>query len=304
VIFIIPAMICAALIGYLAHQKWPSSAESVADLLMRGILYLLAPVLIIVSLTRFELTVENIGGIICVWAGAICAGLVAFWAAKKLIKLANYQAAALANAAMLFNAGFGTAMVGAFLGVEHLPDAVALDMLGHIPLIIFVGFLIGARYGRNSGTGFKEKAISYGSKNPLLYAAIVGLIIPKEWFSEDLFTIAAIGTAWLVVFAFFTVGVKLRSELNNSETLPLRPTLSVAIGTRFIVAPLIAAALMLLFIGEINKAYIISFAAAPVAYNSLLIAHVFRLSEKIAVSSLVITTLISFGGAGLVLLLL
>src|SRR4051812_43791204 len=66
----------------------------------------------------------------------------------------------------------------ALLGEDSLPTAVLYDMLVNAPTMLLGAFAVGAAFGTKAGESVGDRVRFFFTRNPLLYAAVAGLLAP------------------------------------------------------------------------------------------------------------------------------
>ena len=82
--------------------------------------------------------------------------------------------------------------------------------------------------------------LAFFTRNPPLYAAIAGLLVPNALAPDVLVDASRVAVVALLPIGFFAVGAILAEEAEEGYLTigsPLRPPVSIAIGLRMVVAP-------------------------------------------------------------------
>jgi predicted permease len=144
-----------------------------------------------------------------------------------------------------------------------------------------------------AGDGPRDRIKAFFTRNPVLYAVVLALIVPDRLAPDVMVHIAETVSYSLLPLGFFILGVNLMGE-REEGALRFPPPMTVPIGTamvlRMLVAPLLLAGLSALLIG-VPKAYLLQ-AAMPSGINSLIVGHVYGLDLRLASSAIAWTTVV------------
>lgn len=322
---LVAVMVAAVVVGVAAQRRWRGAAEVGTRTAMTAMLTWVLPPVYFVLVSRLHVDLRLISGLVAAYVVLAIVGVLAWWIASRVLKLPRPTVGAVILAAVLANTGyFGLPLTRVVLGPDELGAAVAWDSLVSGPMFFLIGFAIGAAFapagllGAGSG-GPPERRIVAFLKNPLLWAAIVGLLVPWDapaWSAE----IAQWIVYALLPLGFVVVGVQLSAEraeqrartagadgVEGGADDPVRtsasggraantsrwrrviaPEVAVAIGLRLIVAPALILGVSLLAL-DLPKGMLLE-AAAPTGLNGLLVAHRFNLTLQPIASSIVWTT--------------
>lgn len=304
---LVAVMVAAVVVGVAAQRRWHGAAEDGTRTAMTAMLTWVLPPVYFVLVSRLHVDLRLISGLLAAYVVLAIVGVLAWWIASRWLKLSRPTVGAVILAAVLANTGyFGLPLTRVVLGPDELGAAVAWDSLVSGPMFFLVGFAIGAAFapagllGAGS-SGPPERRIVAFLKNPLLWAAIAGLLVPWDapgWSAE----IAQWVVYALLPLGFVVVGVQLsaeRAEQRAAEAAadPARPRgrrrviapeVAVAVGLRLIVAPALILGISLLAL-DLPKGMLLQ-AAMPTGLNGLLVAHRFNLALQPIASSIVWTT--------------
>lgn len=319
-LFILVAVMVAAVgIGVAAQRRWHGAAEEGTRTAMTAMLTWVLPPVYFVLVSRLHVDLRLISGLLTGYVVIAIVGVLAWWIASRVLKLPRPTVGAVILAVILANTGyFGLPLTRVVLGPDELGSAVAWDSLVSGPMFFLVGFAVGAAFAPAGllgpgGSGPPERRIVAFLKNPLLWAAIAGLVVPWDapaWSAE----IAQWVVYALLPVGFVVVGVQLSAERAARQAAaagggdlaaagagvpsaggPRRgwrrivaPEVAVAIGLRLVVAPALVLGVSLLAL-DLPKGMLLE-AAAPTGLNGLLVAHRFNLTLQPIASSIVWTT--------------
>jgi predicted permease len=149
--------------------------------------------------------------------------------------------------------------------------------------------------------------IAFFTRNPPLYAAIAGLLVPNSLAPDVLVDISRGFVIALLPIGFFAVGAVLAEEVEDMRGCPageaeeqpvlfrlgspFDPPIGAAILLRLAIAPGLLLLLSLPFI-DLPGPYLL-LAAMPCGINTLLVAHVYGLDSKLAAQAVAWTTAIA-----------
>jgi predicted permease len=261
VILIVLAIAAAVAIGIGAEHRWGERAQEAARQSLRFV--------------ELAITVT-----------------LAWLMATRVLRLERPAVGAVMCCALLANTGYlGYPMTIALLGSHALSQGVVFDLFTQTPTLLLGGFAIGAAFGSEAGEGARERAISFLTRNPPLYAAILALLVPDSLAPHSLVEASRVLVFAILPVGFFAVGVQLAAEAEEGQLrIPPRLTAPVAtaVGLRLIVAPGLLF-LMALPLIELPDPYLLM-AAMPSGINTMLIAHAYGLNLRITAESVTIST--------------
>lgn len=285
-------VVIAAAAGVLTEHRtdWAQLAARGSLTLM---LYGLVPFVSFVSFAHLHLTLGAGVGLGVAYIGLGLAGTAA-WALARRMGMAGPVLGGLICSVMLVNTGYlGLPVCVALLGSRVLTHAVAYDQVVSGPMVFTAGFAVGAAFGTRGSSRPVERARAFVTRNPPLWGAVAGLLVPVALVPHPLVVAAHIVVDALLVLGFFTVGVYLSAERREDQAPLLeRPDrrVALALGLRFgITAPLL---LLVSAAGvAIPSAYLLQ-AAMPSGINSLIVGHAFGLDQRLIATIIVWSTLL------------
>jgi len=293
---LIVALIVAAAttVGIVADHR-TDAAPAAARRALALMLWVLIPFVSYVNFAHLQLSLGAGVGLLIGYIGLGIAGSLA-WALGKRIGMARSALGGLICTVILANTGYlGLPMTIALLGTHALPHAVAWDQVISGPMVFTAGFAVGAAFGtgERAGAGIGERLKLFLTRNPPLWGAVAGLLVPSGWAPNPLPYISRQVIEAMLVLGFFAVGVYLSSE-RREEHAPLfqRPdrVMAIALGCRFLVNPALLGGVALLGVG-IPSAYFLQ-AAMPCGINGLIVGHAFGLDQRLIATSIVWSTLL------------
>lgn len=216
-LILVAVMVAAVVVGVVAQRRWHGAAEDGTRTAMTAMLTWVLPPVYFVLVSRLHVDLRLISGLVAAYVVLAIVGVLAWWFASRVLKLPRPTVGAVILAAILANTGyFGLPLTRVVLGPDELGAAVAWDSLVSGPMFFLVGFAVGAAFapagllGAGS-SGPPERRIVAFLRNPLLWAAIAGLLVPWDapgWSAE----IAQWVVYALLPLGFVVVGVQLSAE--------------------------------------------------------------------------------------------
>lgn len=284
--------------GVAAERRWHDGAAGAARSLLTVSVYTLLPIVVFFNIARLELDADVGIGILLGYVSLATVSVLAWWAGRAL-DLPRPSQGALITCALIVNTGYlGYPLCASLLGFDSLGQAVAWDLLVSGPALLLVGFAIGAAFGDEAGETPRQRVGAFFTRNPPLFAAIAGLLVPDALAPDTLVDASRVAVVALLPIGFFAVGAILAEEAEEGElsfASPLRPPLSIAIGLRMIVAPGLLYLLALPLI-DLPGPYLL-LAAMPVGINSLLVGHIYGLDLRLSAQAVAWSTAIAIAGA-------
>ncbi|HEU4599304.1 MAG TPA: AEC family transporter [Solirubrobacterales bacterium] len=281
-------------VGVWSEQRYPETAIGLARQVLMVMLYGLVPVVIFFNLAAASISVDNVVGIGIGLVNMALVGTAAWLLCSRLLRLSRPQTGAVICAAVVANTTYlGYPLTVALLGRDHLPSAVLFDVLVGGPAMMLGAFAVAAAFGTKAGEGTAERLRTFLTRNPPLYAAVLGLLAPKALAPAALVDASQVLVVALLPIGFFAVGATLAEGAEQGE-LPLPPPftrpVAVAVLSRIALAP---ALLMLLAapLIDLPSAYRLM-SAMPTGINALVISHAYGLDNRIIAEAITWSTLI------------
>jgi len=287
-------MVAGAGVGVWSEKRRPREAVALARKLLLVMLYVLVPPVIFFNLAAASISVDNAVGIGIALFNMALVGVAVWFVAARLLKLGRPQTGAVICAAIVANTTYlGYPLTVALLGRDHLSTGVLFDVLVGGPTLMFGAFGVGAAFGTKAGEGMNERVRAFFTRNPPLYAAVLGLLAPDVLAPQVLVDASQILAVAILPLGFFAVGATLAEGAEQGE-LPLPPPLTrpVALATsgRLVLAP---ALLMLLSapLIDLPSAYRLM-SAMPTGINALVVSHAYGLDNRIVAETITWSTAI------------
>ncbi|HEU4707356.1 MAG TPA: AEC family transporter [Solirubrobacterales bacterium] len=292
-------MVAGAGTGVWAEVRRPREAVRLARRLLLVMLYVLVPPVIFFNLAAASISVDNGVGIGIGLVNMALVGTVVWFVASRLLRLGRPQTGAVICAAIVANTTYlGYPLTVALLGRDHLSTGVLFDVLVGGPTLMVGAFGVAAAFGTRAGEGMRERVRTFFTRNPPLYAAILGLLAPDALAPQALVDASQVLAVAILPLGFFAVGATLAEGAEQGE-LPLPPPMTrpvaLATGGRLALAP---ALLMLLSapLIDLPSAYRLM-SAMPTGINALVVSHAYGLDNRIVAETITWSTAIVIVGA-------
>jgi predicted permease len=308
VLLTVAAIAISAWAGVASERRWPAAAVGWARRALVLSLYTLIPFVTFFNLARVHLNADLGGGLVVGWVAILTAVGLAWLAGTRLLLLPRPATGTLISGTAVPNSGYlGYPLTASLLGFHALGQAVVYDVVVVGPCLLLIAFGAGASLGTRAGEGPRERLIAFFTRNPPLYAAIAGLLVPDSLAPDVLVDISRGFVIALLPIGFFAVGAVLAEEVEATTKRvaprlrlrgalaylgsPLDSPVSTAILLRLVIAPGLLLLLSLPFI-DLPGPYLL-LAAMPCGINTLLVAHVYGLDSKLAARAVAWTTAIA-----------
>ncbi len=287
-------MIAGAGAGVWGERRHPSSAIALARRMLTVILYVLVPIVIFFNLASASISLDNGIGILLGLVNLALVGVVVWFLAARVLHLSDPQVGAVVCSTLVANTTYlGYPLTVALLGHDHLSTGVLFDVLVGGPALMLGAFGVAAAFGNRAGEGTAARVRTFLTRNPPLYAAVLGLLAPGFLAPHALVDASQVLAVAILPVGFFAVGATLAEGAEHGE-LPLPPPVSapvaLAVGSRIALAP---ALLMLLAapLIDLPSAYRLM-AAMPTGINALVVSHAYGLDNRIVAEAITWSTAI------------
>lgn len=292
-------IVAGTAVGVGAEHRHPASAIALARKLLRVILYVAVPIVIYFNLASASVSLDNGVGLVLALLTMVLIGTFAWFVADRVLDLSRPQTGAVIVAATVSNTGYlGYPLTVALLGHDDLSTAVLYDVLVAGPVLMLGAFGVGAAFGDRAGEGLKGRAKAFLTRNPPLYAAILGLLAPHALAPDFLVNASQVLVIAVLPVGFFAVGATLAEGAEHGE-LPFPPPIdrpaALAVLTRVALGP---ALLMLLAapLIDLPSAYRLM-SAMPTGLNALVVSHAYGLDNRTVAESITWSTAIVVAAA-------
>jgi predicted permease len=292
-------IVAGTAVGVGAEHRYPTAAIGLARKLLRVILYVAVPIVIFFNLAKASISLDNAVGILLALLTMVLIGIFAWFVASRVLGLSRPQTGAVIVAATVSNTTYlGYPLTVALLGHDHLSTGVLYDVLVAGPVLMLGAFGVGAAFGDKAGEGLKQRAVAFLTRNPPLYAAILGLLAPRALAPDFLVSASQVLAIAVLPVGFFAVGATLAEGAEHGE-LPLPPPINkpvvLAVATRLALGPavlmLIAAPLI-----DLPSAYRLM-SAMPTGLNAMIVSHAYGLDNRTVAEAITWSTAIVVAAA-------
>jgi len=286
-------------IGVASEHRWPAGAAMVSRRALTLLLYVFLPPVIFFNIAKANIDLSHGVGLLLGILASSLGALVAYLIASRVLRLPRFQTGAVVVTILSVNTGYlGYPMTVALLGRDQLSTAVLYDVLVTGPCLLLGAFAIGAAFGTKAGETPRQRVRAFFTRNPALFAAILGLLAPRSLAPDTLVDISQALIVAILPIGFFAVGATLAENAEHGE-LPMPPPITrpvaLAVVTRLAVVPgllmLMAAPLI-----DLPAAYRL-LSAMPSGLNSLVVAHAYGLDMEITAEAVTWSTIIVVGAA-------
>jgi predicted permease len=281
-------------IGVWSERRYPEAAVAAARKSLLMILYVLVPVVIFFNLASASISLDNGLGIGLALVNLALVSALTWFVATRVLKLSNPQTGAVICSVLVANTTYlGYPLTVALLGHDHLSTGVLYDVLVSGPALMLGAFGVAAAFGDRAGEGARQRARTFLTRNPPLYAAVLGLLAPDVLAPTVLVDASQVLAVAILPIGFFAVGATLAEGAEHGE-LPFPPPITkpvaLAVGARLAIAP---ALLMLLAapLIDLPSAYRLM-SAMPTGINAMVVSHAYGLDNKIVAEAITWSTAI------------
>lgn len=285
--------------GVLGERRWPGRAGEGSRRGLLLILYLVLPPIVFFNLVHVELSFGGGAGIAAGLLTSAAVGLLAWVLAVPVLKLSRPVAGSVICCAILANTSYlGYPVVYTLMGGDALSEAVLFDVVVSYLTFMLGAFAVGAAFGTKAGEGFRERVRAFFFKNPLLVAAVLGLLAPESFAPQIAVDISRVLVLIPLVVGFFSVGAILTEEVRDGVMkVPPRPhkPLGAVMFCRMIAAPALLFLFTLPITGVPSSYYLL--AVMPTGLNSMIVGHAYGLDLRTAAEAIVYTTSVFVIGA-------
>jgi len=286
-------------IGVASEHRWPAGAAMVSRRALTLLLYVFLPPVIFFNIAKANIDLSHGVGLLLGILASSLGALFAYLIASRVLRLPRFQTGAVVVTILSVNTGYlGYPMTVALLGRDQLSTAVLYDVLVTGPCLLLGAFAIGAAFGTKAGETPRQRVRAFFTRNPALYAAILGLLAPRALAPDALVDISQALIVAILPIGFFAVGATLAENAEHGQ-LPMPPPVTrpvaLTVVTRLAVVPgllmLMAAPLI-----DLPAAYRL-LSAMPSGLNSLVVAHAYGLDMEITAEAVTWSTIIVVGAA-------
>jgi len=276
------AIVASTGFGIWSEHRWPRSAAEAARRGLQLILYVILPPVYFLNLAAAHIDLDEGAGILLALLTNAATATLVWFVASRFLNLRRAEVGAVIVATMVVNTAFlGFPLTIALLGRDHLSTAVLYDALVSGPLLLLGAFAVGAAFGTKAGETVNERVVTFFTRNPPLYAAILGLLAPSSLAPATLVDIAQVAVIGLLPIGFFAVGATLAEDAEEG-TLPIPPPLTrtvlLSLVARLILAPALLTALAAPLI-DLPSTYRLLI-AMPTGLSAMVVSHAYGLDNR------------------------
>jgi predicted permease len=287
-------IVLGAGVGVWSERRYPEAAVAAARKSLLVILYVLVPVVIFFNLASASISLDNGLGIGLGLVNLALVSALTWFVATRALKLSNPQTGAVICSVLVANTAYlGYPLTVALLGHDHLSTGVLYDVLVSGPALMLGAFGVAAAFGDRAGEGARQRVRTFLTRNPPLYAAVLGLLAPNVLAPTALVDASQVLAVAILPIGFFAVGATLAEGAEHGE-LPFPPPITkpvaLAVGARLAIAP---ALLMLLAapLIDLPSAYRLM-SAMPTGINAMVVSHAYGLDNKTVAEAITWSTAI------------
>lgn len=292
-------MVAGAGIGVWSERRYPLAAVGLARRFLLVILYALVPIVIFFNLAAASISLDNGIGIALGLLNLALVSVLTWFFAARVLRLSRPQTGAVICSVLVANTAYlGYPLTVALLGRDHLSTGVLFDVLVSGPGLMLGAFGVAAAFGDRAGAGVRERARAFFTRNPPLYAAVLGLLAPDALAPAGLVDASQVLAVAILPIGFFAVGATLAEGAEHGELPfppPITPPVALAVGARLALAP---ALLMLLAapLIDLPSAYRLM-SAMPTGINAMVVSHAYGLDNRIVAEAITWSTAIVIAAA-------
>jgi hypothetical protein len=293
VILVALAILASTSAGVIAERRYGEGAQRFTRRLIGFMVWVLLPFIVFFVVARLHLG-GGVGiGLVLGYAELAVVGVLAAQIGTRVLKLPRPSVGTLILTVILANTGYlGTPLAGALLGHDALAPAIAWDTVISQVMLYTAGFAVGAAYGTAAGETPRERAKTFLTRNPVIWALILGLIVPDALAPDAIVSVARFGAAYAVLpLGFFMLGVNMMAE-REEGTFGFPPPLSAPVGVSLALRLAVAPGLLGLFsvlTVSVPEAYFVQ-AAMSSGINSIIVGHLYGLDLKLAAATIAWST--------------
>ncbi|HVV91349.1 MAG TPA: AEC family transporter [Solirubrobacterales bacterium] len=287
-------IVAGTAVGVGAEHRHPTAAVALARRLLRLILYFAVPVIIFFNLAKADISLDNGVGLLLALLMMALVGTFAWFVSSRVLKLGRAQTGAVMVASIVANTTYlGYPLTVALLGHDHLSTGVLYDVLVGGPVLMLGAFGVGAAFGDRAGEGMRERAKAFLTRNPPLYAAILGLLAPRALAPNVLVHASQVLAIAVLPVGFFAVGATLAEGAEHGE-LPFPPPVNAPVALAVVSRLALAPALLMLLAApliDLPSAYRLM-SAMPTGLNAMIVAHAYGLDSRTVAEAITWSTAI------------
>lgn len=276
-----------------AEWKFGAGAQQFSRRLIDFMVWVLLPFIVFFVVARLHLGGGVGVGLLLGYLELAVVGVLAAQIGTRVLKLPRPSVGTLILCVILANTGYlGTPLVGALLGHDALAPAIAWDTVISQVMLYTAGFAVGAAYGTAAGESPRERARAFLTKNPVIWALVLGLVVPDVVAPDGVVSVARFCAAYAVLpLGFFILGVNMMAE-RVEGTFGFPPPLSAPVGVALVLRLAVAPGLLFLLSSltvDVPDAYLLQ-AGMSSGINSLIVGHLYGLDLRLAAATIAWST--------------
>lgn len=292
-------IVAGAGVGVYSERRHPRAAVALARRFLLVILYVLVPVVIFFNLASASISLDNGIGIALGLLNLTLVATITWFVATRLLHLSGPQTGAVICSVLVANTAYlGYPLTVALLGHDHLSTSVLFDVLVSGPALMLGAFGVAAAFGDRAGEGLRQRSRAFFTRNPPLYAAVLGLIAPSALAPSALVDASQVLAVAILPIGFFAVGATLAEGAEHGE-LPFPPPLNAPVGLALAGRLALAPALLMLLAApliDLPASYRLM-SAMPTGINAMVVSHAYGLDNKIVAEAITWSTAIVVAAA-------
>ena len=291
-------MIGGAAVGVWSERRYPAAAVGLARRFLLVILYVLVPIVIFFNLASASIGLDNAVGIGIGLVNLTLVATLTWFVATRLLRLSRAQTGAVICSVLVANTTYlGYPLTVALLGHDHLSTSVLYDVLVSGPALMLGAFGVAAAFGDRAGAGVRQRTRTFFTRNPPLYAAVLGLIAPARW-RRPSSSMPPRSWPWRSSRSASSPSAPPSPRAPSTASCRFRrrsPGPSASPSARLFLAP---ALLMLLAapLIDLPSAYRLM-SAMPTGINAMVVSHAYGLDNRVVAEAIIWSTAIVIAAA-------
>jgi predicted permease len=296
VILVALAILAATAVGVAAEHRWRAGAVAFSQRMIEIMVWCLVPFITVFVVARLHLD-GGVGiGLLLGFVELATVGTLAYIIGTRVLRLPRPSVGALILTVVVANTGYlGIPVNAALLGHDALAPAIAWDTAVSQVVLYTAGYGVGAAFGTEAGESPRERVRAFLTRNPVLWALLIGLLLPDALAPDAIVHVARLAAAYaLLPVGFFVLGVNLMGEREEGVLRfppPLTPAIGVSLGLRLVLAPALLLGLSALTVA-VPDAYLVQAATAS-GINALVVSHLYGLDLRLAAGAVAWSTTIA-----------
>ena len=285
--------------GVAVERRWRERAGALSRRLIDLMVWVVMPPIVFLVIARLHLG-GGVGiGLLLGYLELAVVGGAAYLLGSRVLRLARPSVGSLVCVTILANTGYlGIPLNAALLGRDAVAPAIAWDTVVSNVVLYTAAYAVGAALGTTAGQTPRERARAFLTRNPVLIAAVAGLLAPGVLAPTPLVHAAELASFALLPLGFFILGINLMHESEDGTLRfppPFTAPVATAVGLRLLAAPALLLALSRLTT-QVPDAYVVQAAMAS-GINSLVVAHLYGLDLPLAADAIAWSTAIVVAAA-------